>query len=122
VCSGKDATEFFTELHRPEILDEIAAEYKVGVLAMTADNNGGGGGATAAGGDRPVVGSGGSLTGGGSSAAAEVVDGDSFTMAEVAANASKAWVVLHGSVVTTTRNQSQCSSALLYFIGVSVNF
>ena len=29
---GKDATEFFDELHRPEILEEIASEYKIGVI------------------------------------------------------------------------------------------
>ena len=29
---GKDATDFFDELHRPEVLTEIAAEYKIGVI------------------------------------------------------------------------------------------
>jgi cytochrome b involved in lipid metabolism len=29
---GKDATDFFDELHRPEILVEIASEYKIGVI------------------------------------------------------------------------------------------
>lgn len=29
---GKDATDFFEELHRPSILDEIAINYKIGSL------------------------------------------------------------------------------------------
>ena len=28
--AGQDATEYFEELHRPEILDEIAEDYKIG--------------------------------------------------------------------------------------------
>ena len=30
---GKDATEFFEELHRPEIIDEVASDYKIGILS-----------------------------------------------------------------------------------------
>lgn len=113
VCRGKDATEFFIELHRPEILDEIgqyihaanpcrslspqldwmemliqycggaAAEYKIGVLA----GSGGGGGEAAGGG-----GGGGAAAGGGGSAAggfaAAAGDGDGYTMADVEVSSS----------------------------------
>jgi cytochrome b involved in lipid metabolism len=30
--AGKDATEFFDELHRPEILDEVGKEYLIGYI------------------------------------------------------------------------------------------
>lgn len=31
--SGQDATDYFEELHRPEILDEIAKDYIIGHLS-----------------------------------------------------------------------------------------
>tara|TARA_B100000686_G_scaffold352569_1_gene454998 strand:- start:2406 stop:2927 length:522 start_codon:yes stop_codon:yes gene_type:complete len=34
---GKDATEFFEELHRPEIIDEVASDYKIGILSDSED-------------------------------------------------------------------------------------
>lgn len=30
--AGKDATDFFDELHRPEILDEVGKEYLIGYI------------------------------------------------------------------------------------------
>ena len=30
---GKDATDFFDELHRPEVLQEVAEEFRIGVVA-----------------------------------------------------------------------------------------
>jgi L-lactate dehydrogenase (cytochrome) len=33
--SGQDATDYFEELHRPEILDEIAGDYLIGELVQT---------------------------------------------------------------------------------------
>ena len=33
---GKDATDFFDELHRPEVLQEVAEEFRIGVVAGSA--------------------------------------------------------------------------------------
>ena len=33
---GKDATDFFDELHRPEVLQEVAEQNRIGVVAKTA--------------------------------------------------------------------------------------
>lgn len=30
--AGTDATEYFNELHRPDILDEYGDQYKIGIL------------------------------------------------------------------------------------------
>ena len=30
---GKDATDFFDELHRPEVLQEVAEQFRIGVVA-----------------------------------------------------------------------------------------
>ena len=37
---GKDATDFFDELHRPEVLTDIAAEYKIGVIGEAPADDG----------------------------------------------------------------------------------
>jgi cytochrome b involved in lipid metabolism len=34
--AGQDATEYFEELHRPEILDEVASTYLIGEVAQNA--------------------------------------------------------------------------------------
>ena len=33
---GKDATDFFDELHRPEVLQEVAEQFRIGVVAGSA--------------------------------------------------------------------------------------
>ena len=51
---GKDATDFFDELHRPQVLTEIAAEYKIGVIgeAPASDTASAGDGAATANAER----------------------------------------------------------------------
>ena len=33
---GKDATDFFDELHRPEVLQEVAEQFRIGVVSGSA--------------------------------------------------------------------------------------
>jgi len=40
---GKDATDFFDELHKPEILESIGSEYKIGVIGEAPADAAGGG-------------------------------------------------------------------------------
>ena len=39
--AGKDATDFFVELHKPAVLEEIASEYAIGVIGDGAAGSGG---------------------------------------------------------------------------------
>ena len=44
--AGKDATDFFDELHKPEILESIGSEYKIGVIGEAPADAAGGSGAS----------------------------------------------------------------------------
>jgi cytochrome b involved in lipid metabolism len=118
---GKDATDFFMELHRPQVLEEVAAEYKIGSLVGSdaagggaGAGSGGGGGASAAGGaggaaaaaaaDSTVVGT------GSAPLVASPSGGEAqYSMVEVEAavssgggNGKLGWVVLHDGVYDFT--------------------
>ena len=36
---GKDATDFFDELHRPEVLQEVAEQYRIGVVTAKTQSD-----------------------------------------------------------------------------------
>ena len=85
---GKDATDFFTELHRPQVLEEVGAQYKIGVLSDGGAAGGGGGGGQAVGGETGAAGG-----GSGAPAAAETASAAGhadrlYTMEEVHAAAT----------------------------------
>ena len=104
---GKDVTDFFTELHRPQVLEEVAAQYKIGIVRDgTASGGGGSVGREVSGASGGGGGGGGAGGGGGSHAIAQAGSSDGsghsdhmYTMAEVKAAAK---IVIHGGVYDFT--------------------
>ena len=110
MVAGKDATDFFEELHKPQVLEEVGAQYRIGRLAG-ADGGGGGSGATGGAAGAGAGGGGGGAAAAGAAAAAEpaLTAGAGagelgasglpiYSLADVEANALKGWVVLHNRV------------------------
>jgi cytochrome b involved in lipid metabolism len=103
---GKDATDFFTELHRPQVLEAVAAQYKIGIVSDGTASDGSGSVDGAVGG---ASGGGEGGAGGGSHAIAHT-DGSGhgdqiYTMAEVKAAATASSSSASSRIATDNSDQ-----------------